>query len=61
VRDLERRLAEAFNEAFIREKLIKEGKFEPLQKRRRKKRFTSVGDASVHVSCKKTSYIKIRS
>ena len=47
--DLERRLAEAFEEAFIRQKLIEEGNFDSLRRRKRKKRFTQAGDAAVHV------------
>ena len=47
--DLERRLAEAFEEAFIRQKLIEEGNFDSLRRKKRKKRFTQAGDAAVHV------------
>lgn len=49
-RETEGRLAEAVKEAFTRQKLIEEGKFQPLEKRRRK-RYTAVGDIGVHVSC----------
>ncbi|XP_053384129.1 mucin-3A-like isoform X2 [Mercenaria mercenaria] len=49
VSNMENGLANAFNEAFIRKKLVDEGKFEPLRRRRRRKRYTSVGDASVHI------------
>ncbi|KAL4225783.1 hypothetical protein ACF0H5_016472 [Mactra antiquata] len=49
VKEMEGRLAEAFNKAFIREKLIQEGKFEPLERRKRKKRYSSSGEAAVHI------------
>lgn len=52
--DLENRLAVAYNEAFTREKMITEGNFDPLQKRKRRKRYTQVGDAAVHVSFLRT-------
>ena len=48
-RDTEAKLAQAYSEAFIRQQLIREGKFEPLQRRRRRKRYAAVGDVGVHV------------
>ncbi|XP_052802155.1 uncharacterized protein LOC128232559 [Mya arenaria] len=47
--ETEQGLANAYSEAFLREKLIAEGQFDPLEDRKRRKRYTTVGDAAVHV------------
>ena len=42
-------LARAYSVAFERERLIAEGKFQPFNRKRRRKRYTAINDAAVHV------------